>query len=305
MVIDSYWDGGGHADAGPLGRVTEYGPGWAAVYGRVIDHLNEPLSLVIDDSPGFAGVQGFDYGSTTSKYPQLSSGRNAGTRLRAALVLDMPAFDGGNFYSANPGVTLISGQLYKYIPAQGAPLARKQLATIASSGGLSLLDVSGPGSVLSDQAADSYKYCVANAAGECRRGSAPGDILVNVPNLQYLYCTGGDGPNPGNRDVCVGNAGAWAQGMTQVYLGSTPADSVAHSRVVTHGLAGIKDMFYYSTAKSPPDASWALFNVGVVNGMPDGPGECVDGETSSAGQPGHGGPHHLRARIRRDIGAAG
>ena len=31
VVIDSYWNGGGHADAGPLGRVTEYGPGWAAV----------------------------------------------------------------------------------------------------------------------------------------------------------------------------------------------------------------------------------------------------------------------------------
>ena len=268
VVIDSYWDGGGHADAGPLGRVTEYGPGWAAVYGKVIDHLNEPLSLVIDDSPAFAGVQGFDYGSTTSKHPSYHQDETQAPVSEQGWFLDMLAFDGGNFFSANPGAVLISGQLYKYIPAQGAPLARKQLATIASSGGSSLLDVSGPGSVLSDQASDSYKYCVANAAGECRAGSAPGDILVNVPNLQYLYCTGGDGPNPSIRDVCVGNAGAWAQGMTQVYLGSTPADSVAHTRVVTHGLAGIKDMFYYSTAKSLPDASWALFNVGVVNGTP-------------------------------------
>jgi hypothetical protein len=268
VVIDSYWDGGGHADAGPLGRVTEYGPGWAAVYGKVIDHLNEPLSLVIDDSPAFAGVPGFDYGSTTSKHPSYHQDETQAPVSEQRWFLDMLAFDGGNFYSTNPGVTLLSGQLYKYIPAQGAPLARKQLATIASSGGSSLLDISGPGGVISDQASDSYKYCVANAAGECRAGSAPGDILVNVPNLQYLYCTGGDGPNPGNRDVCVGNVGAWAQGMTQVYLGSTPADSVSHTRVVTHGLAGIKDMFYYSTAKSLPDASWALFNVGVVNGTP-------------------------------------
>ena len=64
----------------------------------------------------------------------------------------------------------------------------------------------------------------------------------------------------------MGNIGAWAQGMTQVYLGTTSADSVSHTRVVTHGLAGIKNMFYYSTAKSLPDASWALFNVGVVIG---------------------------------------
>src|SRR5206468_8465594 len=69
VVIDSYWDGGGHEDAGPLGRITEYGSGWAVVFGRVIDHLNQPLSLVIDDSPTFAGVKGFSYGNTTSKHP--------------------------------------------------------------------------------------------------------------------------------------------------------------------------------------------------------------------------------------------
>ncbi len=34
VVVDSYWDGGGHADAGPLGRITEAAAGWAAVFGR-------------------------------------------------------------------------------------------------------------------------------------------------------------------------------------------------------------------------------------------------------------------------------
>ena len=178
----------------------------------------------------------------------------------------MLAFDGGNLFSPNPGATLLSGQLYKYTGSSA--LARKQLATIAATGGWSLLDISGPGSQLSDQASDSYKYCVANVAGECRAGSAPGDILINAPGVKFLYCTGGDGPNPATRDLCLGNAGSWAQGMTQVYLGTTPADSVAHTRVVTHGLAGVKDMFYYSTAKSLPDASWALFNVGVISGTP-------------------------------------
>jgi len=268
VVVDAYWDGGGHDDAGPLGRVTEYGPGWAAVYGTVSDHLNQPLSLVIDDSPYFAGVHGIDYGSTTSKHPSYQQDATQAPASEQRWFLDMMPFDGGNLFSDNPGATLVSGQLYKYMALSNAPLARKQLATIASSGGASLLDISGPGSLISDQAADSYKYCIANAAGECRAGSAPGDIFINAPNVKFVYCTGGDGPDPANLDLCLGNAGTWVQGMTQVYLGTTSADSVVHSRLVTHGLAGIKSMFQYSTAKSLPDASWALFNVGVVTGVP-------------------------------------
>src|ERR1035438_508375 len=139
VVIDSYWDGGGHADAGPLGRVTEYGSGWAAVFGRVIDHLNEPLSLVIDDSPLFAGARGLDYGSTTSKHPSYHQDEAQTPAAELRWFLDMLPFDGGNLFSPNPGATLVSGQLYKYIP--GSPLARKQLATIAASGGSSLLDI--------------------------------------------------------------------------------------------------------------------------------------------------------------------
>ncbi len=268
VVIDHYWSGGGHADAGPLGRVTEYNSGWGVVFGRVIDHLNEPLSVEIDDSPFFAGAHGLDYGSTTSKHPSYHQDEAQTPAPELRWFMDMMPFDGGNLMSPIPGATLVSGQLYKYILYPTNPLARKQLATIASSGGSSLLDVSGPGSVLSDQPADSYKYCIANVAGECRAGSAPGDVFINAPNVKYLNCTGGDGPNPGNLDLCVGNAGAWMQGMTQVYLGATSAESVSHSRVVTHGLAGVKDMFVYSTAKSLPDASWALFNVGVLLGTP-------------------------------------
>ncbi|MCX6629063.1 MAG: hypothetical protein NTW28_15705, partial [Candidatus Solibacter sp.] len=99
VVADNYWDGGGHADAGPLGRITEYGPGWAVVFGRVIDHLNEPLSLVIDDSPYFAGVRGLDYGSTTSKHPSYHQDEAQTPASEQRWFLDMLAFDGGNLYS--------------------------------------------------------------------------------------------------------------------------------------------------------------------------------------------------------------
>jgi hypothetical protein len=217
---------------------------------------------VIDDSPKFAGAQGLDYGNTTSKHPSYHQDPEQAPPSEQRWFLDMLAFDGGNLFSPTPGATLISGQLYKYLLPGNTPLARKQLPTLASTGGSSLLDISGPGSTLSDGPSDAYKYCVANLAGECWPGSAPGEVFINAPDVKFLQCTGGDGPNPQNHDICIGNVGAWAQGMTQVYLGTTSADSVAHTRVVTRGLAGIKYMFYYSTAKSLPDASWALFNVG-------------------------------------------
>ncbi len=264
VVIDNYWNGGGHADAGPLGRITESPAGWSVVFGKVIDNLNQPLSLTIDDSPLFAGVRGLDYGNTTSKHPSYHQDETQTPPAEQRWFLDFLAFDGGNLFSPVPGATLISGQLYKYKLPANSPLARKQLATLAATGGMSLLDVSGPGSTLSDLPSDAYKYCVANVAGECRAGSAPADVYVNAPNVKFLQCTGGDAPNPQNKDICIGNIGAWANGMTQVYLGSTLAESVSNSRIVTRGLAGIKDMFYYATAKALPDASWALFNVGSV-----------------------------------------
>jgi hypothetical protein len=265
VVIDRFFPQGGHADSGPLGRIAEAWSGWAAVFEKVIDHLNEPLSLTIDDSPYFAGVRGFAYGTTTSKHPSYHQDASQTSVAEQHWFLDMLPFDGGPLFSDNPGAVLVSGQLYKYrIGSQSSALARKQLPTLASTGGNSLLDISGPGSQLSDRGSDSYKYCIANVAGECRAESAAGDIFINAPHVKYLYCTGGDGPNPSNLDLCLGNAGAYVQSMVQIYLGTTSTDSTMHSRVVTHGLAGVKDMFFYSTAKSLPDASWALFNQGVI-----------------------------------------
>ena len=265
VVVDQYFDGGGHWDYGPMGRITEDGPGWAAVFGSYADHLNQPLSLVIDDSPSFAGSRGLSYGSTTSKHPSYHQVEGIAPQSELGWFMDSMSFDGGQFYSAAEGATKISGQLYKWNPSPEAPaLARKQVATLAISGGYALRDISGPGSQLSDTASDSYKYCVALAAGECRTGSAAGDVYVNAPNVQHLNCMGADGPNPQVLDICVGNLSTYTQAMTQIDMGSDSADSNKRSRVISHGLAGIRNSFYYSTAKSLPDASWALFTRGLV-----------------------------------------
>jgi hypothetical protein len=265
VVVDHYFDGGGHWDYGPLGRLTEAGAGWDAIFGPVADHLNQPMSLNIDDSPTFAGARGLSYGSTTSKHPSYHQVAGIAPQAELNWFMDAMSFDGGQFYSAPQGATYISGQLFKWNPSPEAPgLSRKQVPTLAVSGGYALRDISGPGSVLTDTAADSYKYCVALIAGECRAGSAPGDVFLNAPNVQYAGCAGSDGPNPQTLDLCVGNFPAYAQAITQMVMGSDSADSNSRSRVITHGLTGVRNSFYYWTAKSLPDASWALFTRGLV-----------------------------------------
>jgi len=266
VVNDYYWGYGGHMDNGPLGRVAEWDAGWQSVYGTIPDHLNQPVSLFLDDSPFFAGVHGLGYGNTTSKHPSYQQDAAQTSAADQQWFLDMTPFDGGNIIADASQIKKISGQLYQYFqaPGYGAELARKQMATAASTGGNALIDVSGPNSRLSDQASDSYKYCVVDSTpGECRAGSKVGDIYINAPNVTQLTCTGGDGPNPANQDLCLGNFDPYYQGLEQLFLSQTgTADATAHSRVITRGLTGLKGGTYYSLAKSLPDASWALFNIG-------------------------------------------
>ncbi len=264
VVVDQYFSGGGHWDHGPMGRITEASAGWAAVFGDVMLNLNRPMSLTIDDSPTFAGKRGLSYGNTTSKHPSYHQMEGVAPASELGWFLDAVSFDGGQFYSDNTGATKISGQLYRYNIPAGYGLSRKQVATLAVSGGYSLKDISGPGSMLSDTAADSYRYCVALVAGECRAGSVAGQVFVNAPNVTDLRCGASDGPLPQNLDLCIGNLPAFAQAITQVVMGSDSADSIARSRVLSHGLMGIRNSFYYWNAKSLPDASWAVFTRGTT-----------------------------------------
>ena len=60
---------------------------------------------------------------------------------------------------------------------------RKVYPTAAFSGQTPLTDISSPaqGDVIGTGPADSNKYCVTQIAGECRAGSAAGDVYVNAP----------------------------------------------------------------------------------------------------------------------------
>ena len=126
------------------------------------------------------------------------------------------------------------------------------------------------GDVLSDTSADSYKYCVARKAGECRSASEPGDIYVNCPNevkagqrrirLQW-YSQNQDIPV----DICIGNMSAYLNSIVQVGFKQNDFTG-ALGRTLTKGLTRYKIIDPYWHGKALSDASWVMFRSMYTSG---------------------------------------
>lgn len=268
VVIDnlSGFDPGGHTFIGADVRGSEGGDGWQVVPGHVIDHIGDS-HIQLHDSPYFAGHRGIAYGNYSSKHPSFLQDPTQTSAAQRAWFLDQTPMDGGQLFSGGEETpprapALITGQLYSYPKNVYPGLARKTLDTVATSGARVLIDISGPSSVIASDSTGSYTYCVANVANECRSGSAAGDIFFNLPAIDYLYCTGGDGANPTVKDICITPKAAYIGAISEIYMGADGAESTAKSRVLSMSMVGERDMFHYPSAKALPNASWALFNVG-------------------------------------------
>jgi hypothetical protein len=264
---------GGHTDWSPSTEIVE---GWGVRTGALLSQIGQPQTYSLSNSPTFADAQGGCWGSGCPMHPSYHT-------PGAQWFTDGLAWSGGTYTYPDPnGVTPISGHLYKYefpyndpnFPAGEQKLHRKQVPTLATTGGTQLTDVSGPSSSISDQPTDNYKYCVAYKAGECRAGSVAGDIFANLPVLNKRTCSGADNPDPSQINLCILDQPAYASSMVQVGFvpnhegigifpgqpDTAPASQVGsgYTRIVTEALGGPKgtgELF-----KSLPDGSWAFFN---------------------------------------------
>jgi len=229
-------------------------------------------------SPPFAGVRGItSYIEAAQDHPSASQDAAPAEWFNDS----RPASSIGS--GINGPATLISGQLFKFTSTttdgdnltniSGASgllngINRKLQATLAFCGTQPLVDISSPatGNLIGTTIANSYQYCIARNAGECRSGSSQGDIYFNCP---YAMPLSGSTYGCGSQnDMCVFNTGAYLNAISQVGYSGTDTTG-ALGRALTKGLKRQRDLDVNENVRVLPDGSWLLFRAVAVNGVED------------------------------------
>jgi hypothetical protein len=128
-------------------------------------------------------------------------------------------------FTAVGGTTTI----YKY--ALGTVPFSYTLPYVPTSGGNTLPDISGPGSLLADTG--SNQVCVTVVAGECWTGSSPGDMYASLSQpVANLFCNnGGENNSFLGHDWCMMNTSTYGDALNQ--YGLVPADFLGNN---SHGI---------------------------------------------------------------------
>jgi hypothetical protein len=144
--------------------------------GGVIRLGTELPDVVMNSSPPFAG--GTYALPTVQAYP---SGRQWTAPVsERSWTLNQRHFTQWNF----PALTQISGNLY-LLPTLGTPDIKRMPYTVTAGPNL-LTDMSGPTLGDAITPADTWKFCFAYRAGECRSGSSAGAMYVVTPTPQQV-----------------------------------------------------------------------------------------------------------------------
>lgn len=214
----------------------------------------------VTSHPYFGGQQAAGDGNGYQKHVSMASGNDS-------LFFDSTYFVGGGLFSVanSSAVQSLGGSLYQYSEA-GAPavaygtgsvLARKHFPTVAKTYGQTLVDVSGPGVILGSGSSDNYKYCIANADGECHAGSHKNDEFFNLPNLDNFWCSGGENPTA-LHDICMGNFAAMGVAVMQYKTVNDSTGALSY-RPLARTFANFGGM--NGNIKLTYAGEWALYHV--------------------------------------------
>ena len=217
-------------------------------------------AYTIKDSPTFAGGVASLAGNAWEKHPT-SALQVAARAEERVLGWDIPAFKTSSALGPT-GITNVSGSLWKFTNSN---LERKLFETVAFCGVRPLVDVSSAatGDVMGTGAEDHYKYCIAQRAGECRAGSAAGEIFANCPGLSGTpICKSGAIGKLDENEICLGDLPAYGSGVAQIRMDRN--DSAGRNvRMLATNMTRLHTGSLVMNAKPLPDGSWFYFTANL------------------------------------------
>lgn len=173
--------------------------------------LAAPL-IGVSNGPKFNGIIGAGGPNAVDSHPGFCIGMSWCVDARPNLGWGVGNDTVGQLVAVDEG-----GGIWHFTVNSNQTLHRKLLPTVAYSGRVPLVDLSGPGSSI---ASTINAYCVALLAGECKEGSAVGDVYANAPLTSAGSCLfpGVAIPTDDRGALCIFDAllsgNAWQIGVT-------------------------------------------------------------------------------------------
>ena len=247
-------EGGTGTGAGCGGQ----GAGWQLIHRarKLSDLAGLSTSYCYNGSPPFAGKAGEGNENAVEDYV---SAQNGSTWLDGR-----PMFQKASPVANGQGtpLSLVSGSLYKGIPPDGSlPFTSvlKQLPAAAFCGPYPMVDVSGPASTITGNAADHFKYCAAFKSGECYAGSAAGEVYANCPRATKGRCADYNL----DRDICIVVPAAGSGVISQYDFSAPTHDGYGRfRRTLTTGFQPYRRFLGWWNARYTSSADNQLVTVG-------------------------------------------
>jgi hypothetical protein len=249
----------------PLGRVgaaIRVGP--LPTSTSTTNSFSDPIFFSNFDA-GFSGSQYQIITSYNESHP--SETQYGATPYERMAIFDARPYLGDPTIATTSSVTKIAGSTYLYKVAASATgnLKPRLQPLLLTSGVHPVVDVSP--AVLLDAPADNYKGCYVVNTNDCRAGSAPGEVYMNVPFAAAPYCFPSRfAATPTLSDVCVTVNTNTVQHVIQS-ADFYDDNNGALVRRLANSFSPYKTESPFWNVRATPNAKWVFAPVANVGGV--------------------------------------